>query len=172
MLHHNLLQDLLTRYMHALLFFIHQPVKSVLVSQSVPRHLTARWMSTIAFNLSRFAAAILSILHPEQHIINNTYVSQLTDRGRFLLPEVPLWLRSTTSSPLEPSSLQDRASGECCDSLDVPLGLPICCCAAAPLVAGVALMANSRLGRCCWSVQVSSAKQRPRSGELGGVMAD
>jgi hypothetical protein len=74
-------------------------------------------------------------------MFTNTYVSQLTDTGRFLLPEVPLWLRPTASSPLEPSSLHECASGECCDSLEVPLGLATCGCDAAPLAADVALMA-------------------------------
>jgi hypothetical protein len=73
----------------------------------------------------------------------DTYVSQLTESGRFRLPEVVLWLRSTASSSLEPSSLQECAVGECCESFAVPLGLPTCCGAAAPLEAGVALMAVS-----------------------------
>jgi hypothetical protein len=95
----------------------------------------------------------------------STYVSQLTDTGRFLLPEMPLWLRSTASSPLEPSSLQECASGECCDNLEVPLGLATCGCDAEPLAAGVALMA-------LW-LERAGVLRRSRDRDLeerGGVM--
>jgi hypothetical protein len=102
---------------------------------------TARRMASVALHFSRLAPAKLSMLFNTTMWFADTYVSQLTDTGRFRLPEVPLWLRSTASSPLEPSSLHECASGECCDSLEVPLGLATCGWGAEAWAVGVALMA-------------------------------